>query len=134
MAKPTKAALKKRVNTISELLLRGVSRGQIWQYVAEKTDWKISERTMDRYIADATEAIKKSAVIDLDFEVGRAIERREFLYQKGMTTQDYKFALSVEKDRGELIGLYAPKTTDITSDGDKLEIIVKYADSDSNDT
>ena len=109
MSKPTKAALKRRVSTVSELLLRGVSRGKICQYVTDNTDWNITERTVDRYIATATEAIEKSADINLTFEVGRAIERREYLYQKGLTTQDFKFALSVEKDRGDLIGLYAPK-------------------------
>ncbi|MBT7070462.1 MAG: hypothetical protein HN975_06175 [Anaerolineae bacterium] len=121
MSKPTKAELTQRVARISELLLRGASRAVICQYVSEKTDWGVTDRTVDRYIESATVTIKAGAETDLEYETGKAKERYEFLWNKALSTHDYREARGVQKDRSALLGLEAPKRTDITSAGKELK-------------
>jgi len=128
MAKPTKAEMTQRIARISELLLRGASRAVICQYVSEKTNWEITDRTTDRYIQKATDIIRSGAETDTAYEIGKAKERYEFLWQKALSMQDYREARGVQKDRGNLLGLEAPKKTDITSGGEKIQLTVVYKD------
>jgi hypothetical protein len=124
--KPTKAELESRITTVSGLLVRGASRAAILRYVSENTNWNVTSRTIENYMATATATIKEGAANDIEYETGKAKERLEYLYQSNISSKDYKAALVVVKTRSELLGLEAPKRLDV-NDG-KLEIVVKYAD------
>ena len=41
-------------------------------------------------------------------------ERLELLWRKDMQIQDYKAALAVLKERGSLLGIYAPDKKEVT--------------------
>jgi hypothetical protein len=76
MARITKAELDNRVTQVTDLLLKGAKRAQILQF-AGKLNWDVSDSMVDKYIGQATEAIRESAVVDRDYEVALAKERYE---------------------------------------------------------
>lgn len=131
MPKETKADaahVEMRVNKIFDLLLLGLSRAEMLQYVAEQTDWGIEERQVDNYIKAATTRLKKLSKFHRQTELGRGIARLHSLYMALMKVQDYKGALTVQKELNELLGLYAPKKVDLTSDGKPLPIAILKMD------
>ena len=114
----TKAEKEIRVAKVATFLLNGMKRGDIWQYLTNpknEIEWDISIRTLDRYIKDATAAIKESSQIDRDFEIGKSKGRLEILWQRNISIQDFKAALAVVKEVNNLFGLNEPiRITDST--------------------
>lgn len=107
--KATKAEVEERVTTVFTLMVRGATRDEILRHAAK--EWGLASRTVDDYVARATERLKAMAVVVRAEELGRARAQLHDLYGKNMKVQDYKAALSVRKDLSELLGLYAPKVT-----------------------
>ena len=62
----TKAEADYRLNKVAKLLSTGHTRSQIFQFAT--TEWGVSERTVDNYLADARKILKE------DFD----IDRRQF--------------------------------------------------------
>lgn len=120
MAKPTRAELSLRITRVGILLLHGLSRAEIIQYLSEKTDWGVSVRTIDNYIARATVKIEEMSNVDLDWEKGKVKGRLEYLYKQNVSIQDYKAALAVVREEIALFGLAASQKLDITSDGKEI--------------
>jgi hypothetical protein len=122
--KCTEAELERRIDMTVDLLLSGMGRLKIWQYVAKNDAeakktlkakgetkwiiWNVSQRTVDRYIAAATESIKTTSKTDRDTEIGKALGRLDWLYNHDLMIQDYKAALAVIRERSLLLGLNAP--------------------------
>lgn len=52
--RPTKAEQEQRLTQIHTLLVSNVARGTICRFVSEKTTWNLTDRSIDRYIAVAT--------------------------------------------------------------------------------
>jgi len=109
--KATKAEVEERVTAVFTLTVRGATRDEILRHAAK--EWGLAPRTVDDYIARATDRLKALAVVVREEELGRARAQLHDLYGKNMRTQDYKGALQVRKDLSELLGLYAPRTTKI---------------------
>lgn len=105
--RPQAALVEKRVAEVFVLLLRGASRADIWRHLAE--NGAEPERTVDRYIARATQRFKALAKVDAEQERGRQLSRLEDLYSRLFRIQDYRTALAVLKERNELAGLYPEK-------------------------
>lgn len=123
MSKADNATITRRISTIYKLMLKGLDRGDIRQYMAEKGEWEVSERQLDRYIADAVQMLKDHAAINHDEEYGKALARIEDLYKSCMSIQDYKAALSVLKEGNELRDLYPAKKLELTGqDGGAIPI------------
>lgn len=116
--KATNAEMTKRTNDIYKMMLVGASRGDIIQFVSEK--WQLDERSADNYIAKANALLETKIEQSQDMEFNRALQRREMLFQKCMTIQDYKAALSVEIDRSKLLKLYPATKADITIKDESL--------------
>lgn len=130
--KPTAVEKDKRVNQVLKLLLNGLSRAEICQFVSEKTDWNVDERTIDRYIAEANAIFKEKSNIIREQEIGKSLLRLENLYARNMQITDFKAALAVQKEINAMLGLNAPKSIELTTWETKaLEYIrdgrVKYA-------
>lgn len=103
--KPSSVEMESRVSTIYRLLLSGMRRQEIIQYVANKTDWNVCDRTLDSYIekarveiADVTDEERKTAL-------GMAYKRLDMLYFKSLLINDYKTALAIQKEINDLSGL-----------------------------
>lgn len=117
--KPTKAETNKRMSIIQELVLQCWPRRTICQYVSQKTDWNVTDRSIDRYVKKVREEIKQSSAWDKDLEVGKALRQLDDLYRRCMKISDYKTALQVLRQRTELLQL----KHSIVSDADRGEIL-----------
>lgn len=105
----TDAIVLKRVNQIYDMLLLGFSRVQIIEF-GLKNDWNVVDGTVDQYISKANKRYAEASAIVRNEQLGLAISRLNHLLQKNMSIQDYKTALSAQKELNALLGLYAPKT------------------------
>ncbi|MDD3095407.1 MAG: hypothetical protein PHD63_04110 [Candidatus Marinimicrobia bacterium] len=114
-AKSNMVQMRARVATVYRLLLSGMRRREIIQYVAEKTDWGVSTRTIENYIHKATAEIKEVTDEEIEAARGMAYKRLDTLYYKSLLINDYKTALAVQKEMNDLFGL---KTTKIEHSGD----------------
>lgn len=121
----TKAEKELRITKVHEMLVQGFTRPQIMQFIAEKTNWNLKERTIDWYISLATERIEKEGEAAQEFELGRALARLDDLYRRNMAIQDYKAALQVQRERSKLLGIYAP---DKVEQQGAIELVVRYAE------
>jgi len=115
------AATGIRKEKIAELLVIGLSRAELLQYIAKKCpDWGVSDRQIDYYIAGAKKLLEKASKVNMERELGLGLKRLDELFKRSMAIQDYKACLAVEKHRHELLGLLKQK---LEIDGDlKLEI------------
>jgi hypothetical protein len=103
--KCTSAEKAVRIATIYRLLLSGMRRREVLQYVREKTDWGIETSAIDKYIAEATKEIKEVTAEEIETARGMAYKRLDMLYFKSLLINDYKTALAVQKEMNELFGL-----------------------------
>ena len=109
--KSTDFEKEKRIDVICELLIKGLTRGQMCQYVSKKTDWNISDRQVDRYIEEAKEKIKNSDN-DKGFEIQRAKRRLEKLYIKNEDIEDFKECRAIIDTSAKLFGWNEPEKTE----------------------
>ena len=103
--KCTSAEKAVRIATIYRLLLSGMRRREVLQYVTEKTDWGLETSAIDKYIAEATKEIKEVTAEEIETARGMAYKRLDTLYYKSLLINDYKTALAVQKEMNELFGL-----------------------------
>lgn len=103
--KCTSAEKAVRIATIYRLLLSGMRRREVLQYVTEKTDWGLETSAIDKYIAEATREIKEVTAEEIETARGMAYKRLDTLYYKSLLINDYKTALAVQKEMNELFGL-----------------------------
>ena len=94
---------EKRIDLICEMLIKGLTRSQMLQYVSKKTDWNLSDRQVDTYISEAKEKIKNSEN-DKVFEIKKAKMRLEKLYQKNESIEDYKECRALIESMAKLFG------------------------------
>ena len=102
--KSTDFEKEQRIDLICEMLIKGLTRSQMLQYVSRKTNWNISDRQVDTYISEAKEKIKNSDN-DKGFEIQRAKMRLEKLYQKNESIEDYKECRALIDTMAKLFGL-----------------------------
>jgi hypothetical protein len=103
--KTPKHLVERRKAEIMQMIIQGASLREVWKYVDEKTDWGVSERTVRRYYKAAEKDFIKSANIDVEKELGKALERLNYLFARTVHLQDYKGALAVQREINELLGL-----------------------------
>ncbi|MDD3538489.1 MAG: hypothetical protein PHH65_09645 [Eubacteriales bacterium] len=119
--KSNSVEMRARVATVYRLLLSGLRRREVIQYAREKTEWNVSDRTIDNYIRKASAEIKEVTDEELEAARGMAHKRLDTLYYKSLLINDYKTALAVQKEINELFGL---KTAKIEHSGDVGVLIV----------
>lgn len=120
--KANRAQSEARLNKVYDLLVIGLSRWQVWQYVTgdkgKELFQDISRRQLDRYIAQASEMLATEAAYHRPREFGRAIAALNTLYAASLKVQDYKAALAVRREINALLALYeAPAKQTIAIEG-----------------
>ena len=105
-AKSNMVEMRARVATVYRLLLSGMRRREIIQYVREKTDWGVTDRAVDNYIKHATAEIAEVTEEEKKTALGMAYKRLDTLYYKSLLVNDYKTALAVQKEISDLNGLH----------------------------
>ena len=103
---------EKRIDIICEMIIKGFSNNQIFRYVSEKSNWNITQRQVENYLAEAKEKIKNSES-DKDFEIKKAKMRLERLYQKNESIEDYKECRALIDTMAKLFGWSEPKKIEV---------------------
>ena len=127
MARITAAESELRKNQVVDLLLKGAKRSQIIDY-ANKRNWGVKPRMIDKYIEKATAIIRESSVVDREYEIALAKQRLEWLYMQNVATQDLREARAVVKTKSELLGLEAPKGVNLNTDDLEIKVTIKNDD------
>ena len=122
----SRAETDSRVAQVYRLLLNGLRRRDIIQYIANKTDWNVTVRTIDNYIKKATDEI--AAVNDAEklASRGMALKRLDDLYFKLMQKKDYKGCLSVQREINEVTGLKTLKHEMSTNGPAAIDELMTY--------
>ena len=105
--KATDLEVDKRVDTISEMILQGASQRQMFEYA--KKEWDIGERQTKHYISKCYTKFEALMEKDAKKNLAKHIQIRNHLYRKTYKAGDYKTALSIQKDKANLQGLYQPQ-------------------------
>ena len=116
--KSDSSEIEKRVNTIYLMILQGFQRKQVIQYVAEK--YKVGERQADAYLEKAREIIKSNIDTDSSNKKNEILNQYYDLYQKNYKIEDYRECRNILINISSVLGVEAPKKTDITSGGEKI--------------
>ena len=105
--KSNNAEFAKRVSIVMEMLLSGLRRCEILEFVRKKDglNWNVVNSQIDNYIKFANVEIKKIAEKDTEKNYLKAKSRYEFLYRKLINVKDYKGAMSIVEREILLDGL-----------------------------
>ena len=103
MAKSTKAAKEFRVNTVYKMLTDGKSRQEIVQFCS--TEWDISHRQGDTYIAEARQKLEQDCTISRQEFLAEAIVGLRSIRQQAERRGQYQVAVNTVRLMTELVGL-----------------------------
>jgi len=117
--KSDSSEMDKRVNTIYLMLLQGFQRKQIIQYCSD--NFKIGERQTDEYLGKAREIIKSNIDCDTSSKKNEILNQFYDLYQKNYALEDYRECRNLLTNISNILGVEAPKKTDITSNGETIK-------------
>lgn len=123
--KANQATKQERLNTVYNMLVSGATRYQILQYVSQKTEWKITPRMVDNYIQEANAMLAQEAEFLRPREMGRAVARMNFIFQASLKVQDYQRAIAAARELNQLLGLYAPTTSELKLTGDSEILLTR---------
>lgn len=127
---PDQYEMQRRLEYIMDLVILGYSKVEVWRDLAvSKTNWKLSERTFERYWSKIQVQLKADADRKRQPEVSKAIKRNELIFRKAMSRKTYvgdnakevedpdlRAALRANLQNARLLGLEAPKVTKLGSD------------------
>lgn len=106
--------MKARIAEVAELIVTGLTTGEIHKYIAEKRpEWNIQRRQRCVLIARARETIADAGNTEFIEELGKAIRRLNVLYRRSFAINDYKACAAIVKQITDLLGLAAPKKSEI---------------------
>lgn len=103
--------------------------------IAFQEQYSISQAVAYEYTKEATARIHKKIDKNIDNHIARHLQRLERLYQKSVKVEDRRTARQILKDQADLLGLDAPKRTDITSGGEPIKSLIEFVglDDDGSD-
>lgn len=113
---------QKRIQQTVQALLKGYSVQEVVLTLQEQ--YGIAESTAYEYTKEATNRIHQKIEGTLEEKVNKHYQRLELLYRRCIEEGDRRTARMVLKDIADLVGLDAPKRTDVTSGGEKLAMFV----------
>jgi hypothetical protein len=87
-------------------------------------EFGIAQATAYEYTKEATNRIHQKISGELSDNINKHYQRLERLYNKCIADGDKRTARMVLKDMADLLGMDAPKRTDITTGGEKLATFV----------
>lgn len=101
---------------VFELLVNGTPIAKAWEH-ATTEKWEVTREQFDADVQAAYETMTTKGRPDPEVERGRAVERLHRLYFHCMRIQDFKAALSVQREINTLVGLkQKPKPTTTAAD------------------
>lgn len=100
--KATQAEVNQRVKEIADQLLAGFTRSHILQYAS---NWGVSDRQVDEYIAQATAQIKEINSTTIQDNLALISSNQWDLYRKAIKENNLAVARQVLMDLAKLRGL-----------------------------
>jgi hypothetical protein len=107
------ATIAARVEEVLHLRLNGALLYDLKAHAVEK-QWNVSERQLRRYCEAADVILAEAIDNDRDKLLRRHIAQRHGLFARALSDGDYRTALAVLKDEGELLSLYPAKRLEMT--------------------
>lgn len=108
--KQSNAEMDLILETVIEMLLKGLSRTDILRHFAENENFKKSERSVDYYIDKSKKEIKERFKPEKENLKALSIARYEDLYKKNYQIQDYRECRQIIDSVSKLFGLNEPTT------------------------
>lgn len=108
--------LKKRVEVVAELLIRGYSRANIIKICNNpdgKFNWNLEHRTIDNYMRSARKSFAINGKGSKKDFTNLAITRYNDLYQKNYSAEDFKECRGVQDSLNKLLGVNEPEKVDM---------------------
>lgn len=121
--KSDSSEMEKRVNTVYLLILQGFQRKQIIQYCSDA--FKVGDRQTDVYLTKAREIIKSNIDNDTSSKKNEVLNQFYDLYQKNYQLEDYRECRNLLANISNILGIEAPKKTDITTNGKEISNALK---------
>lgn len=121
--KSDSSEIEKRVNTVYLLILQGFQRKQIIQYCSDT--FKVGDRQTDVYLTKAREIIKSNIDNDTSSKKNEVLNQFYDLYQKNYQLEDYRECRNLLANISNILGIEAPKKTDITTNGKEISNALK---------
>lgn len=90
-------------------MARGYDRKALIRFVSEKTDWGVTDRTVDGYIATARELMREQSEESVADAMARHMAMRNEMYRMAIEAGDLTNARQVAADMGKLQGLYTER-------------------------
>jgi hypothetical protein len=107
----TRAEKLRRVQVVLQLLRDGTDNATI--QLNGQREWNVSRRTIDAYLSAARAIFQEVAKKHMEEELGLAKERLQDLYGKLYKSGDFRGCLLVQRERNDLLGLQAPKRSEV---------------------
>lgn len=120
MNKTDPAEIRRRVDTVADMLIAGAPRHQI--HAAAAKLWDVSIRTADRYITQASTQISAETAPKRASLMNTQHARLERVWYKSFAGGDYRAALGALKQIAQLYGLDAPTRTAIDLKVDTVQL------------
>jgi hypothetical protein len=111
--KTTDAEIIVRVETVMEMILKGLSRAEIVRNSAKL--WNIKSRQSDELISRAKQIIQEQSNKNIEENFAIAMNRYNMLFQKNFAVQDYSECRQVQQAINKLLGLDAPEKRENTN-------------------
>lgn len=112
----------RRVQVAVKALLQGNSVQEV--VLAMQEQYGIGQTQAYAYAKEATDEIHRKIEGELSDHINKHYKRLELLYAESLKDKDRRTARMVLKDMADLLGMDAPKRTDITTGGEKLATFV----------
>lgn len=113
--KSTNIEYNRRVEYVMELLkLKNYTRTQIFRYISENTEWNVTQRQIENYMAEANARLIEDFNNSTQREkiITKIYNRLEDIYERADDMEDLNTMRGVLKDYREVFGIDAPKTTE----------------------
>lgn len=108
--KATNATIRRRIQEVLKLIIRGATRAQIIEYAEEK-GWGLQERQISTYVERAREMIESEIKVERTYVVSLAIARYEALIQDAWEEKDFKTVNAALRELSRIQGNYTMPDT-----------------------
>jgi hypothetical protein len=104
-SRPGETEYAYRVGLVAELIIRGKSRADVIRYVAETTDWDVSDRTIDAYMQGGRETIGAAPLESAAQTTRTLIRRFELIFERCIEKGDERTALRAVRELATFRGV-----------------------------
>lgn len=123
MAKANSIEMEKRMTQCVTMVVRKrCTRAEFLRFCSE--EWNITERQGEEYWRRVHEYMKEKNDKSRDKMILEQIERYQELYDLCIAKKDYQTAKGILADINKMKGLNEAERRDVTSDGEKINIII----------